>query len=121
MLRAGWDRGRVAVALSAACVAGMLGATEAAAAPQVAVPRSRAAWHKSGQRVHTRAAVELQHDPRRVRCQALIDALTGCPGSNSLLWFNPGTRAEQWLFKAPPNALGVLAVAAAYSNLNSSL
>jgi hypothetical protein len=51
----------------------------------------------------------------------LIDALTGCPGSNSLLWFNPGTRAEQWLFKAPAKALGVLAVAAYYSNQNASL
>ncbi len=36
----------------------------------------------------------------------LIDAKTGCPGSYSLLWFNPGTRAEQWLVKAPSNALG---------------
>jgi len=50
----------------------------------------------------------------------LIDALTGCPGSDSLLWFNPGTRAEQWLFKAPSNAFGVLAVVPYYSLQNSN-
>lgn len=49
----------------------------------------------------------------------LIDALTGCPGSNSLLWFNPGTHAEQWLFKAPVNAFGVLGVVPFYSITNA--
>lgn len=37
----------------------------------------------------------------------LIVAHTSCEGGNSLLWFNPGTRAEQWLFKTPAGALGV--------------
>lgn len=49
----------------------------------------------------------------------LIDALTECPGSESLLWFNPGTRAERWLFKAPGNALGVLGVVPFYSLENA--
>jgi len=49
----------------------------------------------------------------------LIDAITSCEGSDSLLWFNPGTKAEQWLLKAPPNAFGVQAVVAYYSNENA--
>lgn len=50
----------------------------------------------------------------------LLDASANCSGSgNSLLWFNPGTRAEQWLFKAPADALGVLAAVSFYSNENA--
>lgn len=45
----------------------------------------------------------------------LISALTECPGSNSLLWFNPGTNAEQWLFRAPGQAFGVLGVVPYYT------
>jgi hypothetical protein len=57
------------------------------------------------------------------RANSLLIAASGdCDASgNSLLWFNPGTRTEQWLFSAPAKAIGVLAVAAYYSNLNSSL
>jgi hypothetical protein len=40
----------------------------------------------------------------------LIDAQTGCPGSTSLLWFNPATHAEQWLLRAPAGDAGVIGV-----------
>jgi hypothetical protein len=49
----------------------------------------------------------------------LVEAITGCGGSQSLLWFNPGTRAEQWLFKTPGNAIGVQAVVAYNSRENA--
>jgi len=45
----------------------------------------------------------------------LIDAGNGCEPGNSLLWYNPGSHAEQWLLKAPANAFGVLAVVPYYS------
>jgi TolB protein len=46
----------------------------------------------------------------------LIDAITGCDApSQSLLWFNPGTRAERWMFRTPASASGVLAVVPYYS------
>jgi len=48
----------------------------------------------------------------------LIDALTGCGGSQSLLWFNPGTGAEQWLFRTPSGAFGVEGVVAYNSPAN---
>lgn len=38
----------------------------------------------------------------------LVQARTGCPGSNSLLWFDPATRAVQMLLSAPHDAVGVL-------------
>jgi hypothetical protein len=40
-----------------------------------------------------------------------------CGALESLLWFNPATHAEQWLFKAPPQVDGVLA-ALAYGRPN---
>ncbi|HLH84181.1 MAG TPA: hypothetical protein VKV38_13045 [Trebonia sp.] len=49
----------------------------------------------------------------------LIDARTSCEGSDSLLWFNPGTRAEQWLLRAPAGAFGVLAAVPYYSGENA--
>jgi hypothetical protein len=49
----------------------------------------------------------------------LVQALTGCGGSTSLLWFNPGTRAEQWLFKTPARASGVVAVVPYYTRENA--
>jgi len=46
----------------------------------------------------------------------LVDAITGCDApSQSLLWFNPGTRAERWLLRAPASAFGVQAVVPYYS------
>ncbi|HEX4089799.1 MAG TPA: hypothetical protein VHZ33_13870 [Trebonia sp.] len=42
----------------------------------------------------------------------LIHAQTSCPGSESLLWYNPATRAEQWLLPAPAGAAGVIGVIA---------
>ena len=39
-----------------------------------------------------------------------IRAPTSCTGRNSLLWFNPGTGAEQWLIRAPANQAGVTVV-----------
>jgi hypothetical protein len=39
----------------------------------------------------------------------LVRAQTGCPGSDSLLWFDPATRAVQMLLLAPRDVTGVLA------------
>jgi TolB protein len=50
----------------------------------------------------------------------LVDALTECPGTSSLLWFNPGTHAEKWLFRAPAGAFGVLAAFPFYSTENAN-
>ena len=50
----------------------------------------------------------------------LLKAETGCPGSNSLVWYNPRTKAEQWLMKTPDDQFGVLGVAAYYSRENAS-
>ena len=38
----------------------------------------------------------------------LVRAQTGCPGSDSLLWFDPAIRAVQMLLPAPSNVIGVL-------------
>jgi TolB protein len=38
----------------------------------------------------------------------LVQAETGCPGSDSLLWFNPATRAVQTLLRPPVNVTGVV-------------
>lgn len=48
----------------------------------------------------------------------LVHAQTACPGSASLLWFNPATHAEQWLLRAPASAAGVIAVVAYNSTEN---
>jgi TolB protein len=50
----------------------------------------------------------------------LVLALTGCESSNSLLWFNPGTRAEQWLVKAPHAVQGVVSVVPYFSTQNQN-
>jgi len=42
-----------------------------------------------------------------VGARLLIQAPTSCTGSVSLLWFNPATRAEQWLVRAPAKVNGV--------------
>jgi hypothetical protein len=50
----------------------------------------------------------------------LVNAVTGCGGGTSLLWFNPATNAVQWVLHAPKNAEGVIgAVVPFYSNENS--
>jgi hypothetical protein len=51
----------------------------------------------------------------------LVLAQTGCIGSNSLLWFNPRTRAEQWLFRTPKQAEGVVGVMPYYSRQNQPI
>ena len=51
----------------------------------------------------------------------LIRAPTSCTGSNSLLWFNPGTGAEQWVIRAPANQAGVTVVIPFYSRHDGSL
>jgi hypothetical protein len=38
----------------------------------------------------------------------LINAQTACPGTESLLWYNPATKAEQWRLRAPAGAAGVV-------------
>jgi hypothetical protein len=49
----------------------------------------------------------------------LVHAETGCPGSMSLLWYDPRTHAEQWLMKAPASQRGVVAVVPYYGRQNA--
>jgi hypothetical protein len=49
----------------------------------------------------------------------LLDAQTGCPGSESLLWYNPATKAEQWLLRPPADVAGVIGVLAYNSTQNA--
>lgn len=49
----------------------------------------------------------------------LVNAQTGCPGSSSLLWFNPATHAEQWLLRTPAKDAGVIGVIAYNSTENA--
>jgi hypothetical protein len=49
----------------------------------------------------------------------LVHAQTACPGSASLLWFNPATHAEQWLLRAPAKDAGVIGVVAYNSTENA--
>ena len=49
----------------------------------------------------------------------LINAQTACPGSESLLWYNPATKAEQWLLRAPAGTAGVIGVVAYNSAQNA--
>jgi TolB protein len=51
----------------------------------------------------------------------LIQAPTSCVGSNSLLWYNPGTHAEQWLIRAPSNVVGVENAVPFYSRQNGNM
>ena len=51
----------------------------------------------------------------------LIQAPTSCTGSNSLLWFNPATHAEQWLIRAPGNVADVEIAVSFYSRENGNL
>jgi hypothetical protein len=51
----------------------------------------------------------------------LIQAPTSCEGSISLLWFDPGTRAEQWVFRTPPTEAGVSVAIPFYSRENGDL
>lgn len=48
----------------------------------------------------------------------LLDAQTGCPGSVSLLWYNPHTKAEQWLLRTPAAQIGVMATIPYYTRQN---
>jgi hypothetical protein len=45
----------------------------------------------------------------------LVRAATGCSGSDSLLWFNPGTGQVQMLLKAPAHEQGVVSVVPFYA------
>ncbi|HEV3294028.1 MAG TPA: hypothetical protein VG123_34030 [Streptosporangiaceae bacterium] len=51
----------------------------------------------------------------------LIQAPTSCAGSVSLLWFNPATRGEQWLIRAPGNVVGASIAIPFYSRENGNL
>ena len=51
----------------------------------------------------------------------LVQAPTDCTGSVSLLWYDPGKGAEQWLIRAPRNALGVTIAVPFYSRQNGNL
>lgn len=45
----------------------------------------------------------------------LTEQAAGCLGSTSLLWFNPATHAERWVFRTPAADPGVIS-AAAFAN-----
>ena len=51
----------------------------------------------------------------------LIQAPTDCTGSVSLLWYDPGTRAEQWLIRPPAHTIGVTIAIPFYSRENGNL
>ena len=51
----------------------------------------------------------------------LIQAPTSCTGSVSLVWFDPETRAEQWLIRAPANVTGAAIAVPFYSRENGNL
>jgi hypothetical protein len=51
----------------------------------------------------------------------LIQAPTSCTGSVSLLWFNPATRAEQWLIRVAVNVTGASIAIPFYSRENGGL
>jgi hypothetical protein len=51
----------------------------------------------------------------------LVRAPTSCDGSNSLLWYNPGTHAEQWLIRAPSHVIGVENAVPFYSRQNGNM
>ena len=51
----------------------------------------------------------------------LIQAPTSCTGSVSLVWFDPATRAEQWLIWAPANVTGAAIAIPFYSRENGNL
>ncbi len=49
----------------------------------------------------------------------LLDAQTGCPGSTSLLWYDPRTKAEQWLLRTPSAQIGVISAIPYYARQNA--
>jgi TolB protein len=49
----------------------------------------------------------------------LLDAQTGCPGSTSLLWYDPRTKAEQWLLRTPSTQIGVISAIPYYARENA--
>jgi hypothetical protein len=51
----------------------------------------------------------------------LIQAPTSCEGSVSLMWFDPATRAEQWLIQAPANVVGAAIAIPFYSREDGNL
>jgi hypothetical protein len=51
----------------------------------------------------------------------MIQAPTSRTGSVSLLWFNPATRAEQWLLRATANVTGASIAIPFYSRENGNL
>ena len=51
----------------------------------------------------------------------LIQAPTECTGGVSLLWYDPGKRAEQWLIRARGNVIGVANAVPFYSRQNGNL
>ena len=51
----------------------------------------------------------------------LAQAPTDCIGSISLLWYDPGTRAEQWLIRPHGHVVGVTVAIPFYSRQNGDL
>jgi TolB protein len=56
-----------------------------------------------------------------VGARLLVQAPASCEGSQSLLWFNPATHAEQWLIRAPASQVGAAIAVPFYSRQNGSL
>jgi hypothetical protein len=82
-------------------------------------------FRQSGHGSITRVTVPHTNGDNRVLTaqgsRLLIQAPTSCTGSNSLLWFNPATHAEQWLFRAPGNVVGVAIAVPFYSRQDGNL
>jgi TolB protein len=51
----------------------------------------------------------------------LVQAPSDCTGSVSLLWYDPGTKAEQWLIRPPGHVIGVTIAVPFYSRQNGNL
>ena len=68
--------------------------------------------------VHVPGTIGDNHVLTADGSRLLIQAPTGCLGSNSLLWFNPATHAEQWLIRAPYSVIGVDVALPFYSREN---
>ena len=51
----------------------------------------------------------------------LVQAPSECTGSVSLLWYDPGTKAEQWLIRPPGHVIGVTVAIPFYSRQNGNL
>jgi hypothetical protein len=80
--------------------------------------RGPAAAHQAG---HGAAHQRRQPGADRARLPAADQAPADCTGSVSLLWYDPGKRAERWLIRAPGNVIGIASAVPFYSRENGNL